>query len=307
MRIKSLIDPTRLSQFLALAEIQHFGKAAERLDMHPAQLSRSIRRLEEEVGVALFRRTTRRVVLTEAGAVLMREARRILDDSERAVHLARRAGAGEFSRLRIGFLLGALFCGVLTRALRQFAQQWPDVQVDLEHLPPQVQIERLRRGELDAAFHSQFLADDLGKGALHVVRQSFFAFLPPQWRAAGRRSVRLQDLRDLTFILLDDEAYRESVLAWCRRAGFRPKAIHRSPSGYSALALSASGFGVVLLPSNWATLGVEGVRAVPIADATSDMYWDLIMSWAPDSVSPPLKSFIEIVARHVAKGDPIRK
>jgi DNA-binding transcriptional LysR family regulator len=302
MQTKSSIDPTRLAQFLALAEIQHFGKTAERLDLHPAQLSRGIRRLEEEVGVALFRRTTRRVVLTEAGAVLMREARRILEDSERAIHLARRAGAGEFSRLRIGFLLGALFSGVLTRALRQFAQQWPDVQVGLEHLSGRVQIERLRRGELDAAFHSLFLADDLGKGALHVARQSFLAFLPPQWRGSSR-SVKLHELRDQTFILLDDEAFRESVLAWCLRAGFRPKAIHRSPSGYSALALSASGFGVVLLPSDWATLGVEGVRAVPIADATSDMYWDLIMSWTPDSVSPPLRSFIEIVGRYVAKGD----
>jgi DNA-binding transcriptional LysR family regulator len=135
-----------------------------------------------------------------------------------------------------------------------------------------------------------------------VARQSFLAFLPPQWRGSSR-SVKLHELRDQTFILLDDEAFRESVLAWCLRAGFRPKAIHRSPSGYSALALSASGFGVVLLPSDWATLGVEGVRAVPIADATSDMYWDLIMSWTPDSVSPPLRSFIEIVGRYVAKGD----
>src|SRR4051812_33604682 len=101
------MDTQRLDHFIVLAEEKHFGRAAVRLEIDQSGLSRSIRRLEADLSLQLFVRSTRAVDLTTAGEAFLAEARNLVAQSELARQIARRLGTGEQGRLRIAFFPGA--------------------------------------------------------------------------------------------------------------------------------------------------------------------------------------------------------
>ena len=104
-----MVELRHLRSFLAVAEELHFGRAAVRLHISQPPLSQQIRRLEDEVGARLFRRTNRRVQLTPAGQAFLDEARRAIASVERAVGAAQRAERGEIGELVIGYVTSATY------------------------------------------------------------------------------------------------------------------------------------------------------------------------------------------------------
>jgi DNA-binding transcriptional LysR family regulator len=101
----------QLRYFVMLAEELHFGRAARRLSITQPPLSFNIRRLEEDIGVRLFERDSKRVVLTPAGAAFLREARHLLEHAQRARELARAVAAGRIGRLEVGFTGSMVYRG----------------------------------------------------------------------------------------------------------------------------------------------------------------------------------------------------
>src|SRR4029453_16109390 len=122
-----------LRYFVAVAEERNFSRAARRLRMTQPPLSHAIRQLEPELGTKLFRRSSREVKLTEAGAALLEGAKRTLAEAEGAVAAARRAGAGELGSLRIGFSWSARF-ETLPKLGQAFRSQRPDVELLTEEI-----------------------------------------------------------------------------------------------------------------------------------------------------------------------------
>jgi DNA-binding transcriptional LysR family regulator len=116
------ITLTQLSYFIAVAEELHFGRAAKRLHIAQPPLSHAIRTLEANLGVALFERTSRQVVLTDAGAQLLPAARQALAAADRAVNLARAAAATQAGIVRVGFL-GYGACDAIDLAIGAFGDE----------------------------------------------------------------------------------------------------------------------------------------------------------------------------------------
>lgn len=110
------MDPRRVRYFLAVVEEMHFGRAAERLRMTQPALSQQIRRLEQELDVALFDRSRRRVELTDAGQALALDGRHLLDHHDKVREAARGAGRGEVGTLRVG-MVGTAVIGLLPEPL----------------------------------------------------------------------------------------------------------------------------------------------------------------------------------------------
>ena len=137
--------------FVALAETLHFGKAAQKLEMLPASLSRQIKQLEEDLGARLVARTTRHVSLTEPGELLLESAKSLLAQADRLEAMFRERERETASTLRVGAIDSAA-AGLMPQLLNDFRQEHPDIDVQLLEQKTIRLLPRLLSGRLDIAF-----------------------------------------------------------------------------------------------------------------------------------------------------------
>ena len=245
------IDLRHLRYFLAVYEELHFGRAAKRLRIAQPPLSQAIRKIEAELGVQLFERTSRMVSSTDAGRALATEARKVLSAFDTAVAEARRAG-GAASPLRIG-CVPHLPIQPLLRFLGVLHERDPNLRVQVTHLNFLEQARFLNAGELDlgifheAADHSEIESEPL------FVGEPLAAFLPPGHALADRSVLKPEDLRGETLVVFPEEAnpaLYERLLAGIEEAGYRFKGV-REASGMNprdVMLSVAEGLGVALGP-----------------------------------------------------------
>lgn len=281
-----------LRYFVAVAEELHFGRAAERVLVSQPALSRQIADLEQLLEVRLFERTSRQVRLTEAGAALLVEARRVLVQAERAVEIARRAGQGELGRVRVGFL-GSACNSVLPPVVRAFRTRYPHVALELNELLDDEQVHRLSEGQIDVGF-LRAVPDRALLQSEVVLSEPLAAVLPAHHAFASRASINLAALADEDFILWPRaeavESYDE-IIAACRQAGFSPRIVLASARAPAILGLVAAELGVSVLADSYRNLGRVGVKFVPLNGLTST----LRMVWSLDNLRPALARFLDVV------------
>jgi DNA-binding transcriptional LysR family regulator len=144
----------QLKAFLAIAETKTFTAGARRMNVTQAAISMQIRQLEDEVGLPLFTRTPRRVILTEAGEHLLDRARKILREHDAAIaEIAEIAGA-EFGRLRIGSSSSMFASEQLPQILEKLKLKFPNSEITVSSGTSQVLVEKIMHGEIDIAFVS---------------------------------------------------------------------------------------------------------------------------------------------------------
>ncbi len=188
-----------LRYFAIVAEELHFGRAAERLFMTQPALSKQIHSLESELGVLLFARTKRTVQLTPAGQVFLEQAQQILQHTDRAVQLTRRAARGEIGKLRIGFTTTATQT-VLPAFLREFRDRYPHVELTMQELCTEAQVQALHQRQIDLAFlHPPIDRRELKLYSIWA--EPFVVVLPKYHHLACQDRVRLKDLAQELFIL----------------------------------------------------------------------------------------------------------
>ncbi|MGH4031215.1 LysR family transcriptional regulator [Actinomycetota bacterium Odt1-20B] len=208
--------------FLAVAEELHFGRAAERLRIVQPTVSQQIRRLEREVGLDLFERTTRSVRLTPAGEVFLPHARALVEAERAGLAAMAALRSEEEAVLRIGTNVGL---GVrLDRLLDDLAERAPQLAVELVGVPAADRLQKVRDGELDAAF-IRGLARSPGLDLLPVWRDPLVAALPASHPLAAADRVALADLAGLPLRIAPREANPhlvDLIVGACREAGFEP-------------------------------------------------------------------------------------
>lgn len=256
-----------LRYFVAVAEERHFGRAAQRLHIAQPPLSQQIRRLEAELGVTLLQRTTRRVELSPAGAVLLDRARGILAAADAAAEDCRRASDGEIGRLSIGFT-GSTTYSLLPRVATALREGLPDVTLDLrgEMITP-AQVEGLLQGTLDIGFlRPPVRSRDL---TLEVIRsEPLAAVLPAGHRLADADEVPLEALADEPFIVY--APHLRSVLGdlvedACIAHGFTPRTGMEVTETATLVSFVAAGLGVSLVPTSVSGMTVSGAVYRPLA------------------------------------------
>ncbi len=186
------LDTRLLRAFVAVAEELNFTRAAQRLTLAQQALSAQIQQLETRLGSRLFERTTRRVELTEAGALLLPHARATLaalDAGTNALQEARRAAR---RTLRVG-LSGTAMVPVTGRTMRRFAERHPDVELVVSNTGLDQPAAGLKEGEVDVAFVRPPFLDE-GISMVTVLTEDRYAVLPQDHPLAGREHVRPQDI-----------------------------------------------------------------------------------------------------------------
>lgn len=289
-----------LRYFVALAEELHFGRAAERVFVVQPALSQQIARLEKELGVGLVTRTKRRVALTDAGQVLLKEARRILSDVERATDMVQAAGRGETGRLSLGFV-GSAADDFLPRFLQKFRERYPEVVVVLEEGTTAQQVEGLRTGRLSAGLVRPPLMVS-GLASQVVLQEALVVALPEGHPLTQSATVPLEVLRDEEFIFfprhLGPGLYDEVLLA-CAQAEFAPQIVMETARMQTIVGLVAAGMGVSLVPASVENLGRKGVVYRPIEAYAPRV--ELALAWHQDTARPLLMNVLRL-ARELSDG-----
>lgn len=294
------MDLRQLRYFVAVAEEQHFGRAAARLHMAQPPLSQAIRGLETDLGVELLRRTTRRVDLTAAGAAYLERARQILATVDEAGHEARLVASGSIGRLAIG-CVGSATYSLLPALARGLSAELPGIDFAFrgEMLVPD-EVRSLRTGEIDIALLRPPVVDPAI--SLRVLRsERMVAAFPADHRLAHRRRIRVRDLRDQPLIVHSarrESAMYDAVLRLCRSAGFEPTITHEADETSTLVTLVAGGLGSAIVPDPVCALQLGGVAYVSIADP--DATTQLAIAHLVDRSEPHLLRAVETIARLVS-------
>jgi len=287
------LDLRLVEYFVAVAEELHFGRAAERLHIAQPSLSQQIRRLELQLGVVLLDRSSRRVELTPAGEVLLRDGRKLLAQSRRTVDAVRSAGA---PRLTVGFY-GSAAIALLPDTLREFGERQPACAVTLRELPLG-HLDDILNGDVDVAF-TRLLPGQTELVTAVLLSEPRVVALPAAHRLAGRSSLTFADLSDEAFITNPvDQADGDQPPRWLteqRRHKLRGRVADRATGVGEILTLVAAKRAVCLVPLTVARhYPRSDVSYVPVVDADPAV---VSLAWRADS--PALTPFIE-AARRVA-------
>jgi LysR family transcriptional activator of glutamate synthase operon len=284
----------QLRYLVALADERHFTRAAAREHVAQPALSQQIRRLERELGLPLVERTTRRVALTDAGARLVERARRALGEIE-AGRAELQALAGiRTGRVGIGAIqaLGPLDLPLLLAA---FHERHPGVELAVREEPSETLAAMVQEGSLDLAFLSAGPAPADGRLALcRMATEELVALLPAGHRLAGRRRLRLVELRDEQFIGYREGAtIRQVLLSAADEAGFQPRVAFESNEVPRIRALVARGLGVAVLPRSEGHPATDAISVVPLRGPT--LRRDVTLVWlAGRAHSPAAAAFLEL-------------
>lgn len=292
-----------LRYFVTVADELHFGRAARRLAMSQPPLSLAVRQLEEELGVKLLERNSKRVALTPAGRVFNAEARHVLEQAEQAGQLARKIAGGRLGSLRVGFSGSMLYRG-LPAILAAFQAGHPGVEVVLKEMNSAEQVDALQHGRLDAGFiHGVRSAE--GLDGFEFVAEPFVCCLPARHALARLPRLALARLAAEPFVLFSRDVsprYYDLVVTVCEQAGFTPSVRHEVRHWLTVVALVAQRMGVALVPAALATSGIPGVRFVPLRDASVRSITSCV--WPRQRDVPGLHEFVDCVRTARARARP---
>jgi len=296
------MDLRHLRYFVVVAEELHFTRAAARLGIQQPPLSQQIRQLEDELGARLFQRLTRGVELTEPGTFLLREARQVLDQVERARLAVQSLARGASGHIRVGFSNASYFSPVVSRVIRDYREHYPEVVLTPMQSVTADLVQALHGATVDVAFlRAPF--DDEGLGSELIVEEPLVAVVPASNALANGRSLPLALLAREAFLLFPrstSPGFHDAIIGACLRAGFSPRLGQETPDIPSIVHLVGAGFGVSVVPESISQIRAEGAVYLPLA-GESPMA-QIRIGYRRHDQSPAVRNFIGISRHHRTAG-----
>jgi DNA-binding transcriptional LysR family regulator len=263
------MDIRSLACFVAVAEVLHFRRAAERLNLTQPALSQRIRVLEEEVGADLFERDRRHVALTPAG---------------------------EVGQLRLGFTVIAFYYGVLPEAVRTFRTRFPDVAVELAEMNSPSLEAAIAAGNVDVGVLHPPLATP-GLVVRPLPDQKFVLALPAAHRLAAKSTISIAELEGEPFLIAPrtiGPSIYDRVIALFRGQGISPRIIQEVTPMTTLTGLVAAGTGMGLVTEGIAMVARPGVAFRPVLPAPPSL--PMAAAWREPALSRSGERFLEIVS-----------
>lgn len=236
-----------LRYFVALADTRHFGRAAEKSFVSQPTLSAQIKKLENYLGVQLIERQPRKVTLTDTGQKILPLARRILQESDEIVSLARHEHDPLSGKLKMALIptIGPYLLPLVARKLRK---QLPHLKVMLYEYQTEPLLDRLRDGEIELGILALPVPHE-GLETRELYHEPFTVAVPNQHPLAKKQTVKLDDLTGENLLLLEDgHCLRDQALDVCSKIDVKENEDYRATSLETLRQMVAAGLGVTLLP-----------------------------------------------------------
>lgn len=252
----------QIRQFVAVAEQMSFRKAAAALHIAQPPLSVSIRKLEAELGVALFDRNTRSVHLTDAGRALLPIARGLLDQAEAFRTLGRTLASGAAGIIRLGFV-GSAARELLPAIVSRTRAEDPGVRLELSESTTEAMLDAVEQSALDAALIRTPLMEARTVRLIPLQDDRLCIAVPDELGAIARKG--LAALADRPFLIYPrTSALHVATVAACAAAGFVPRVVQTATQVETIYSLVRAGVGVALVPARASGSAPAGVRIAPL-------------------------------------------
>lgn len=287
-----------LRYFTAAARAGNLHQAALKLHIVQPALSRQIQALEEELGTALFERTSHGVELTPAGRVFDEGAARILAAVEQLGARTQRAARGQVGALTIAFNDVGTRCPTIPESFRLFRLAYPEVDLRITLAMSPAQLRQLEDGSLDAGFLFDRPPHLPQFDGVQVFQDHRCLVLPASHPLAAAAEVRLQDLRAEPFVLTRRDLLGvgwDRMLSACRDGGLEPRIVQELDNEQAILSLLIAGMGVSLLTASARHMLPPSLVMREIVDFSVPMTLELV--WLRGNRAPLLANFVALVRR----------
>lgn len=286
----------QLREFAAIAETGSFSKAARRLRIAQPPLSRHIRQLEDELGIKLFVRTATGVQITREGAMLLQQARTVLDDASALVDLATRARDGLASTLRVAMAPG--LCEVVNRIRIHLVKSVPQLSIEGTDMSSAQQYAALRRRLVDVGL-LRHLSNDAEIEAEPLFAERFVVLVSETHPLAKKRTLKLKQLASEPLLLQDREwaaLAHDKILSMYAAAGVMPNVATReaTPGNQASMLAVASGEAICLSSSgsfSRSYVPLNGLAAIPLDEPNAELY--VQVAWRKGETSTVLCDFLK--------------
>jgi LysR family hydrogen peroxide-inducible transcriptional activator len=236
-----------LKYLVALADTGHFGKAAERTFVSQPTLSAQLKKLEDYLGVKLVERQPKNVQLTEVGKEVVVRARRMLNEGDEIIALARNNTDPFAGKLKVA-LIPTIGPYLLPRVMPRLRKALPNLRLMLYEYQTESLLKRLHDGEIDLGIMALPAAQD-GIESRELYREDFTVALPNSHPLGDKSTIKVQDLKGHTLLLLEDgHCLRDQALEVCSRVDVREAEDYRATSLETLRQMVVAGLGITLLP-----------------------------------------------------------
>ncbi|MFB9328521.1 LysR family transcriptional regulator [Paenibacillus aurantiacus] len=274
------MDLKQLQYFVAVAEAGSFTQAARKLHLTQPSLSKMVRLLEDELGVQLIDRSAKPIELTDAGATILKSARKVLQSVDHMTGELEEVMSLKKGKLHLGIppMIGSTF---LPPVIERFLTRYPDIRLLVTERGGKRLEEDILQGELDFGMVILPVKDEAKYSILPCLHQDLLLVTDKQHAYAGRDTVPLHELEQEAFVMFrEDFTVRHLIMEQCVLAGFEPRIVLESSQWDFMTEMIAARYGITLLPegicrqldpNRFAVIAIE--PAIP---------WRLSMIWRKD-------------------------
>jgi DNA-binding transcriptional LysR family regulator len=288
------IELRHIRYFLAVAEELHFRKAAEKLFISQPGLSRQIKLFEEELGVVLFERHNRKVVLTKVGEYLKVEFSLQIKTLSHTLENAKLLHDGKKGALKIGYV-GSAMQDVIPNLLLRFEKNHPNILFNLKEFDNQKQIEGLLSFSLDVGFvRLERVPRTLEIKS--ILKENFCLVLPKNHLISENNFKNLAQFKEESFILFDSKysaSYYEKVMQIFDDCGFTPLISHNTIHSSSIFKLVENNFGISIVPKSLAQKRGHKIKFIELDMIAQKTILSVI--WNKKNTNPILNDVLELL------------
>ena len=292
------IEFRHIKYFLAVAKDLHFRKAAERLFISQPGLSRKIKQMEDDLGISLFKRHNRKVVLTKSGKFLQIELAKNLKNLEHIFNHAKLLNDGVGGDLKFGYV-GSAMQEIIPNLLLKFRQKNPDVIFSLKEMDNQKQIEGLLSHDIDMGF-VRLERIPRGLETLPILKETFCLVLPKNHPITENEFKDLSQFKDESFILFDptySASYHEKVMQIFDDSGFSPIISHNTIHASSIYKLVENNFGISIVPKSLIAQSSEQIQFIELKNIKQKTVLSVV--WSKENKNTLLENFLQVIKQSI--------